>query len=1610
MIKKLLYISLYLISFLNSGFVNPETGWEYEQSTFQAFYIFENLNVDGSISTGDGCVPNDDCDQSSCYCCSSTGSCDVVGAFFNDICIGWVYSDSNGYTTVPAMGNDGNYSSYPSTGDSIDFKLYDSDYNTIIDIVPGSEVPGWENFAIEVIYGTSNAENTFQSGCIDDSACNYDENAIIDDGSCVYESEPLTINYEIDGNSVTLLWEDPFGISPFEYFLDDIEVQSPYTIQDLEWGQEYSFSIISFDFNASYGACSPVESEVSIQIGDEPLPSQVFGLVASSSDGRVVLDWEDIESNVSYYNVYVYDSQSTLLEFQSTSDSYLIHDNLLPDFAYSYNVEAVNSQGLAGELSDLIEVTTSPLETVVLDDIIVGQGYIRLDWGISQADYNGDDYLFDIYQNEELVYTSFFNSYLANDLIPGQEYCFVVIPKILTDYLGNESVSYSEPSNEICGTPSEITSWSILVSLGIQGWGDEVVSDLNNELGMHSDATNSYDPVFDIFEPIVSPTQWASFYFPHSDWYLELGDNFTSDFRTLKDLSSELEVWDAEFISDVPGPAQLNFDFINLANAGDWPVYLKLQTSAFTDVFEYFRISDNSQVDFFYLPENDIRSVQIIVGNSTPGAPIGFEANGGPRRMNLSWDQRQLCVFDEASCNFSDNRYEATGYKIFRNAELHHLLTTANHEITIYLDQIYVNDNEESITAYYNNGNAQIEVDCYESYVDENFNGQYDDGESFADCGLDSLCSQDEEYSDSDQGEGDNICNRFVRYIPGDNFVGDDYFVISDPLNGEKEVSINVVNEMVYDYTDESLLGSNIYNYYMIAYNHAGDSETSLLSSDVTDPNVLPVANAGDDQVYYLYEEGIENVEVILPKNGDGTNNNYSYDPDAFENEDLIYSWELLVGDEWIVVSSEPSFGYNLDISEHSFRHRVMDVTGMWSLYDYVTVEVKGLPEPAQVENFVIEQSLYYLKLNWDRSFYEPDSMPEGYNDTGYLATRYEIYFNDQEEILATIEDSPDNPTMVYIDNGLLPSTDSQSTEYCYTIYAINVQDLKSDPVTQCSLTGAPPSVSMLSPNGAEIVPSGISEFFISWEFENSQFVDNIEVFYNSSFSSDPNAWESVYFSDELSSGCIVDIPQVEGIASDNKFKIVINDIGDYYGDNASTYEDQSDNTFIISNDTLQYQLLSGVNLIGAPMALDSSINLVEHLGGNDDSLGDFWLAFNGLGESSLFNDFSLDEGKGYYLLNIDDGYFTISGDLVLDNAELDLEKGWNLIASPLVADIQLGNLIVQDNEQQLSWSEATSSSSPILSSVVLGYDSFEARHTTIDQILPFEGYWIHALKDSTRIMLESLPYDSDLDQNNIIDMVESKVTLFASESYPSNPSFSVGDFIVVGMGENFNDQFKYGEDLYDFPTVVASKFTNLYINHSQDWFASNLSDENGNLIESPRFMTDIRNYSDAAEWHISGELLGTIGSSAEIRLDWAVDGYMGESLNLVIDGRDPIDMLSQNSIDDLTSDEFQNFRIQVGNVLSNDSFSVNQFRIDNPYPNPFNPQTSLGFNIPLSGHTNVSVYNVSGALVDVLENNYLESGYHTIDWNANKQPSGVYFFKITYADQSIVKKAILIK
>ena len=106
MIKRNIILIVICFSPLFATFINSETGWEFNQSSLQAFYLFESIEIDGDDIVGDGCSAQD-C-NSGCGCCEGSASCDVLGAFFNDVCVGWIYTDSLGWTTVPVMGDDGN--------------------------------------------------------------------------------------------------------------------------------------------------------------------------------------------------------------------------------------------------------------------------------------------------------------------------------------------------------------------------------------------------------------------------------------------------------------------------------------------------------------------------------------------------------------------------------------------------------------------------------------------------------------------------------------------------------------------------------------------------------------------------------------------------------------------------------------------------------------------------------------------------------------------------------------------------------------------------------------------------------------------------------------------------------------------------------------------------------------------------------------------------------------------------------------------------------------------------------------------------------------------------------------------------------------------------------------------------------------------------------------------------------------------------------------------------------------------------------------------------------------------------------------------------------------
>ncbi|MCD4650396.1 MAG: T9SS type A sorting domain-containing protein, partial [Candidatus Cloacimonetes bacterium] len=84
-------------------------------------------------------------------------------------------------------------------------------------------------------------------------------------------------------------------------------------------------------------------------------------------------------------------------------------------------------------------------------------------------------------------------------------------------------------------------------------------------------------------------------------------------------------------------------------------------------------------------------------------------------------------------------------------------------------------------------------------------------------------------------------------------------------------------------------------------------------------------------------------------------------------------------------------------------------------------------------------------------------------------------------------------------------------------------------------------------------------------------------------------------------------------------------------------------------------------------------------------------------------------------------------------------------------------------------------------------------------------------------------------------------------------------------------------------------------------------------------------------------------------------------------------------------------------------------------YPNPFNPETTIEFNLDKSTRTELSVYNIKGQLVKTLVNQCLKSGVHRIHWDGKDDfnhlsASGIYFFKLKYGGETTMQKATLLK
>lgn len=90
-------------------------------------------------------------------------------------------------------------------------------------------------------------------------------------------------------------------------------------------------------------------------------------------------------------------------------------------------------------------------------------------------------------------------------------------------------------------------------------------------------------------------------------------------------------------------------------------------------------------------------------------------------------------------------------------------------------------------------------------------------------------------------------------------------------------------------------------------------------------------------------------------------------------------------------------------------------------------------------------------------------------------------------------------------------------------------------------------------------------------------------------------------------------------------------------------------------------------------------------------------------------------------------------------------------------------------------------------------------------------------------------------------------------------------------------------------------------------------------------------------------------------------------------------------------------------------------FAASQNFPNPFNPSTTIKYQLPRAEHVSLKVYNAAGQLVRTLVEGQVDAGYHDVVWDSRNEngetvSSGVYFYRFNAGEYNNTVKMMLLK
>lgn len=151
--------------------------------------------------------------------------------------------------------------------------------------------------------------------------------------------------------------------------------------------------------------------------------------------------------------------------------------------------------------------------------------------------------------------------------------------------------------------------------------------------------------------------------------------------------------------------------------------------------------------------------------------------------------------------------------------------------------------------------------------------------------------------------------------------------------------------------------------------------------------------------------------------------------------------------------------------------------------------------------------------------------------------------------------------------------------------------------------------------------------------------------------------------------------------------------------------------------------------------------------------------------------------------------------------------------------------------------------------------------------------------------------------------------------------------------------------------------------------------------------------------------VVDAITEGSNVSFEGTVEGVSVDRINFFNDGGQDWDSNGRGSL-------FVNsLKITSSTTTSiEDQQMIEAFTLAQNYPNPFNPTTVIQYGLNSASEVRLSVYNMLGQEVAILESGVKSAGLYTSNFDATGLTSGIYIYRLTTETGSITKKMMLVK